>query len=96
MLKRRDDGEVSEGSAERDAKENDAGREHQVSRSYLTLQVLTNVKFFIAFVFFVQFHSCLFQQQNLLQDYLRITTYQRAILVNEADFRGKVTAHMVT
>lgn len=37
-----------------------------------------------------EFYSCLFQQQSLLQDYLRITTYQRAILVNEDDFRGKV------
>lgn len=52
MLKRGDDGELSEGSAERDAKENHAGRDHQVSRSYLTLHTLTNVKFFIAFVFF--------------------------------------------
>ncbi|XP_010743910.3 histone-arginine methyltransferase CARM1 [Larimichthys crocea] len=37
-----------------------------------------------------KFHSCLSQQQSLLQDYLRITTYQRAILVNETDFRDKV------
>nr|XP_046238440.1 histone-arginine methyltransferase CARM1-like [Scatophagus argus] len=37
-----------------------------------------------------QFHSCLSQQQSLLQDYLRISTYQRAILVNEMDFRDKV------
>ncbi|XP_075951185.1 histone-arginine methyltransferase CARM1 isoform X2 [Anarhichas minor] len=37
-----------------------------------------------------QFHSCLSQHQNLLQDYLRITTYQRAILLNESDFRDKV------
>uniref|UniRef100_UPI0037E84242 histone-arginine methyltransferase CARM1-like n=1 Tax=Semicossyphus pulcher TaxID=241346 RepID=UPI0037E84242 len=37
-----------------------------------------------------QFHSCMSQQQSLLQDYLRIATYQRAILVNEADFRDKV------
>lgn len=43
----------------------------------------------------VQFYSCLFQQQSLLQDYLRITTYQRAILVNEDDFRGKV-GHMLS
>lgn len=39
----------------------------------------------------MQFHSCLSQQQSLLQDYLRITTYQRAILINETDFRDKVT-----
>ncbi|TKS66152.1 Histone-arginine methyltransferase CARM1 [Collichthys lucidus] len=37
-----------------------------------------------------KFHSCLSQQQSLLQDYLRITTYQRAILVNETDFKDKV------
>ncbi|XP_013769807.1 histone-arginine methyltransferase CARM1-like [Pundamilia nyererei] len=37
-----------------------------------------------------QFHSCLTQQQSLLQDYLRNATYQKAILVNEADFRDKV------
>ncbi|KAM3585430.1 uncharacterized protein V6R79_017655 [Siganus canaliculatus] len=37
-----------------------------------------------------QFHSCMSQQQTLLQDFLRITTYQRAVLVNETDFRDKV------
>ncbi|XP_010788531.1 histone-arginine methyltransferase CARM1 [Notothenia coriiceps] len=37
-----------------------------------------------------QFHSCLSQQQVLLQDYPRTTTYQKAILLNESDFRGKV------
>uniref|UniRef100_A0A3B4XNA4 Histone-arginine methyltransferase CARM1 n=1 Tax=Seriola lalandi dorsalis TaxID=1841481 RepID=A0A3B4XNA4_SERLL len=37
-----------------------------------------------------QFHSCLSQQQNLLQDYTRTATYQRAMLVNETDFRDKV------
>ncbi|CAG06651.1 unnamed protein product, partial [Tetraodon nigroviridis] len=37
-----------------------------------------------------QFHSCLLQQQVLLQDSQRISTYQRAILANEVDFRGKV------
>ncbi|XP_029303299.1 histone-arginine methyltransferase CARM1 [Cottoperca gobio] len=37
-----------------------------------------------------QFHSCLSQQQTLLQDYQRTATYQRAILVNESDFRDKV------
>ncbi|XP_039979070.1 histone-arginine methyltransferase CARM1-like [Xiphias gladius] len=37
-----------------------------------------------------QFHSCLSQQQSLLQDYLRTATYQRAMLVNETDFRDKV------
>ncbi|KAM4602150.1 histone-arginine methyltransferase CARM1 [Polymixia lowei] len=37
-----------------------------------------------------QFHSCLSQQQNILQDYLRTATYQSAILVNDTDFRDKV------
>ncbi|XP_030006236.1 histone-arginine methyltransferase CARM1 isoform X1 [Sphaeramia orbicularis] len=37
-----------------------------------------------------QFHSCLSQQQSLLQDYLRTATYQRAILLNDIDFRDKV------
>ncbi|XP_034411426.1 histone-arginine methyltransferase CARM1-like isoform X2 [Cyclopterus lumpus] len=37
-----------------------------------------------------QFHSCLSQHQSLLQDYLRIATYQRAILLNESDFKDKV------
>ncbi|XP_060888412.1 histone-arginine methyltransferase CARM1-like [Labrus mixtus] len=37
-----------------------------------------------------QFHSCLSQQQSLLQDYPRIATYHRAILDNETDFRDKV------
>lgn len=36
------------------------------------------------------FHGHLSQQQNLLQDYLRTATYQKAILLNEADFRDKV------
>ncbi|KAM8905638.1 histone-arginine methyltransferase CARM1-like [Spinachia spinachia] len=37
-----------------------------------------------------QFHSCLSQHQNLLQDSSRITTYQRFMLLNERDFRDKV------
>ncbi|XP_037314873.2 histone-arginine methyltransferase CARM1-like isoform X2 [Pungitius pungitius] len=37
-----------------------------------------------------QFHSCLSQHQNLLQDSPRITTYQRFMLLNERDFRNKV------
>ncbi|XP_056091809.1 histone-arginine methyltransferase CARM1 isoform X4 [Rhinichthys klamathensis goyatoka] len=31
-----------------------------------------------------------FQQQNMLQDYLRTATYQKAILLNEVDFKDKV------
>ncbi|XP_041834197.1 histone-arginine methyltransferase CARM1-like [Melanotaenia boesemani] len=37
-----------------------------------------------------QFHSCLSQQQSLLQDYQRTATYHRAILANEVDFKDKV------
>ncbi|KAG7268933.1 hypothetical protein CRUP_002929 [Coryphaenoides rupestris] len=37
-----------------------------------------------------EYHGCLSHQQNLLQDYERTATYQRAFLVNEADFRDKV------
>ncbi|KAI1881900.1 hypothetical protein AGOR_G00244240 [Albula goreensis] len=38
---------------------------------------------------YFQFYGCLSQQQNMLQDYLRTATYQKAILVNEADFKDK-------
>ncbi|KAF0301386.1 Histone-arginine methyltransferase CARMER [Amphibalanus amphitrite] len=36
------------------------------------------------------FYSYLSQQQNMLQDFIRTGTYQRAILSNAADFTGKV------
>ncbi|XP_018610507.2 histone-arginine methyltransferase CARM1 isoform X1 [Scleropages formosus] len=39
---------------------------------------------------YFQFYGCLSQQQNMLQDYLRTATYQKAILLNEVDFRDKV------
>ncbi|TRY83240.1 hypothetical protein DNTS_032508 [Danionella cerebrum] len=35
-----------------------------------------------------------FQQQNMLQDFLRTATYQKAILLNEADFRDKVVLNV--
>ncbi|XP_036384927.1 histone-arginine methyltransferase CARM1 isoform X1 [Megalops cyprinoides] len=38
---------------------------------------------------YFQFYGCLSQQQNMLQDYLRTATYQKAILVNEVDFKDK-------
>ena len=41
----------------------------------------------------LQFHTCLSQQQSMLQDYQRTATYHKAILVNETDFRDKVTTH---
>ncbi|XP_046716295.1 histone-arginine methyltransferase CARM1 isoform X2 [Silurus meridionalis] len=39
---------------------------------------------------YFQFYGCLSQQQNMLQDYLRTATYQKAILLNDIDFRDKV------
>ncbi|KAL2087745.1 hypothetical protein ACEWY4_016573 [Coilia grayii] len=39
---------------------------------------------------YFQFYGCLSQQQNMLQDYLRTGTYQKAILLNEADFKDKI------
>ncbi|CDS36985.1 histone arginine methyltransferase CARMER [Echinococcus multilocularis] len=40
---------------------------------------------------YFQFYSYLSQQQNMMQDYIRTSTYQRAILANsKADFVGKV------
>ncbi|KAH9392933.1 Histone-arginine methyltransferase carm1 [Tyrophagus putrescentiae] len=39
---------------------------------------------------YFQFYGYLSQQQNMMQDYIRTSTYQRAILSNADDFRGKV------
>lgn len=39
---------------------------------------------------YFQFYGYLSQQQNMLQDYIRTTTFQRAILDNHADFQGKI------
>ncbi|CAH8648674.1 unnamed protein product [Dicrocoelium dendriticum] len=40
---------------------------------------------------YFQFYSYLSQQQNMMQDYIRTSTYQRAILANASvDFRDKV------
>lgn len=39
---------------------------------------------------YFQFYGYLSQQQNMMQDYVRTGTYQRAILDNAADFRDKV------
>ncbi|TNN65055.1 Histone-arginine methyltransferase CARM1 [Liparis tanakae] len=38
------------------------------------------------------FYGYLSQQQNMMQDYVRTGTYQRAILQNHTDFKDKVTA----
>ncbi|CAF1112249.1 unnamed protein product [Adineta ricciae] len=39
---------------------------------------------------YFQFYGYLAQQQNMMQDYIRTSTYQRAILDNSVDFAGKV------
>ncbi|CAK5075048.1 unnamed protein product [Meloidogyne enterolobii] len=39
---------------------------------------------------YFQFYGSLFQQQNMMQDYTRTATYQRAIHENYLDFRDKV------
>ena len=54
--------------------------------SLSTLEVLS----ILCDCFLLQFYSYLAQQQNMLQDYIRTSTYQRAVLVNSSDFRDKV------
>lgn len=39
---------------------------------------------------YFQFYGYLSQQQNMMQDYIRTSTYQSAILQNANEFRGKV------
>nr|XP_048687414.1 histone-arginine methyltransferase CARM1 isoform X5 [Caretta caretta] len=39
---------------------------------------------------YFQFYGYLSQQQNMMQDYVRTGTYQRAILQNHSDFKDKV------
>ncbi len=39
---------------------------------------------------YFQFYGYLSQQQNMMQDYIRTSTYQRAILANMKDFKDKV------
>uniref|UniRef100_A0AC34QNZ5 Type I protein arginine methyltransferase n=1 Tax=Panagrolaimus sp. JU765 TaxID=591449 RepID=A0AC34QNZ5_9BILA len=39
---------------------------------------------------YFQFYSWLSQQQNMMQDFVRTTTYQKAMLGNPSDFRDKV------
>ncbi|XP_073999592.1 arginine methyltransferase 4 isoform X3 [Rhodnius prolixus] len=39
---------------------------------------------------YFQFYGYLSQQQNMLQDYVRTSTYQRAVLSNADDFRDRV------
>ncbi|XP_038571642.1 histone-arginine methyltransferase CARM1-like isoform X2 [Micropterus salmoides] len=89
LLKRGDDEETKKGCTERDERENrDSERGKTPSRRHPPMfeSRTENAPTLGTY----QFHSCLSQQQSLLQDYLRITTYQRAILNNETDFRDKV------
>jgi len=39
---------------------------------------------------YFQFYGYMSQQQNMMQDYIRTSTYQRAMLDNMADFQDKV------
>ena len=39
---------------------------------------------------YFQFYAMLSQQQNMMQDYVRTATYQRAIFDNAVDFEGKI------
>lgn len=39
---------------------------------------------------YFQFYGYMSQQQNMMQDYIRTSTYQRAMLDNSADFQDKV------
>lgn len=60
---------------------------HQVSTT-------TSGSFFFNSYFDIslQFYGYLSQQQNMMQDYVRTGTYQRAILQNHTDFKDKVTS----
>ncbi|CAB3386195.1 Hypothetical predicted protein [Cloeon dipterum] len=39
---------------------------------------------------YFQFYGYLSQQQNMMQDYVRTSTYQRAFLANDVDFKDKI------
>jgi len=41
-----------------------------------------------------QFYGYLSQQQNMMQDYIRTSTYQRAMLSNVNDFLDKVNSFL--
>ena len=40
---------------------------------------------------YFQFYGYLSQQQNMMQDFIRTSTYQRAMLNNLPDFHNKVS-----
>jgi histone-arginine methyltransferase CARM1 len=39
---------------------------------------------------YFQFYALLSQQQNMMQDFIRTATYQKAMFDNSVDFEGKV------
>ncbi|XP_028837171.1 histone-arginine methyltransferase CARM1 isoform X2 [Denticeps clupeoides] len=43
---------------------------------------------------YFQFFGWLSQQQNMLQDYLKTATYQKAILLNDLDFKDKIVLNV--
>lgn len=45
---------------------------------------------------YFQFYGYLSQQQNMMQDYVRTSTYQRAILGNTADFQVNPCIHLLS
>ena len=50
---------------------------------------VNRILYLVNFICF-QFYGYLSQQQNMMQDYIRTSTYQRAMLDNTADFADKV------
>ena len=42
----------------------------------------------------MQFYGYMSQQQNMMQDYIRTSTYQRAMLDNMLDFQDKVRRYL--
>ena len=45
---------------------------------------------------FAQYYGMLSHQQNMMQDLVRTSTYEKAILTNAADFEGKVVLDVGT
>ncbi|XP_070712051.1 histone-arginine methyltransferase CARM1-like [Pempheris klunzingeri] len=80
LLKRRGDEETSKGNKDAERGQTSSGRHPTMAENRTGPAPVQGY----------QFHSCISQQQSLLQDHLRIATYQRAILLNETDFRDKV------
>ncbi|XP_064476351.1 histone-arginine methyltransferase CARMER-like isoform X3 [Ornithodoros turicata] len=72
---------------------NDAHRFHRVIDSFksgLNNSIFSQRTDEASATQYFQFYGYLSQQQNMMQDYIRTSTYQRAILVNTDDFKDKV------